>query len=75
MITRKQIREILVSEALERRPIGWLSDMAAFDLEYDEDRQELTVDGNGSIDIGHLAAIILDIREGHFDPVTEADTA
>lgn len=70
MITQDQIREILVSEALEHRAIGWLSDMAAFDLEYDEDRQELTVDGIGSIDIGHLASIVLDIRDGQFDPVT-----
>lgn len=75
MITEEQIREILVSEALDHRAIGWLSDMAAFDLEYDEISQEIIVDGIGSIDIGHLAAIILDIRDGHFDPVTEVDTA
>lgn len=58
-----RIIEILRSEALDDRETGWLSDMTTYRLEYDEDNWAISVD-DGSIDLSHLASIVLEILEG-----------
>lgn len=58
-----EIIEILREEALADPETGWLSDMSHYPLEYDEDTLSIGV-GNGSIDLSHLASIILEILGG-----------
>lgn len=63
MKTHDEIVALLVSEALDERDTGWLSDMGGYRLEYDDANAAIRV-GNGSIDVGHLASIIQEIQEG-----------
>jgi len=62
--TYEDIVEELRAQALDERDTGWLSDMCGFDLEYDERDSIIDVDrGHGSIDLGHLAGIVLSLLE------------
>ena len=54
-----RILNILRKEALDDPETGWISDIARRRPQYDEAGQTITFDG-GSIDLGHLAAIIDD---------------
>lgn len=58
-----EIVEILRKEALTDPETGWLSDMGHYRLGYVKYNQTIEV-GNGSIDLSHLASIILEILEG-----------
>lgn len=60
-----RVIEILRSEALDDRDTGWLSDMGLFNLSYDDDNWAIIVgQHSGSIDLSHLASIVLEILEG-----------
>lgn len=56
--TRDEIRDELVSTAIDDPDTGWLSDIAGPGLVYDEKDEVLYIDYEGGIDIGHLASII-----------------
>jgi hypothetical protein len=58
-----EITRLLVDEALGERETGWLSDLGGFDLEFAPSERAITLEGWGSIDIGQLAGIILDLIE------------
>lgn len=62
-MTHEEIVELLVREALEVPEEGWLSDLSSHDLRYDELNQSIVVDNDGSIDVGHIAGLIL-----HYKP-------
>lgn len=62
----ERIIEILRSEALDDRETGWLSDMGAYRLEYDEGNWSINT-GNGSIDLSHIASIFIGIMEGDYN--------
>lgn len=64
MKTHDEVIEILRSEALDDQEVGWLSNMGMHRLEYNEDNWDIEVDGFGSIDLSHLASIILEIAQG-----------
>lgn len=63
MKSYEEIIEILREEALTDPETGWLSDMGHYQLRYVEYARAIEV-GNGSIDLSHLASIILEILEG-----------
>ena len=64
MKSHEDVIEILRAEALDDREVGWLSDMGTYRLEYNEDNWAIEVGGLGSIDLSHLASIILEIAQG-----------
>jgi len=61
--TYEDIVEELRSQALDERDTGWLSDMGDFDLDFDHRNVVIEVNGHGSIDLGHLAGIVLSLLE------------
>lgn len=64
-LSHEQIIEILRAEALDDRDTGWLSDMNAYPLEYEDGDWAIST-GNGSIDLSHLASIFQGILEGDY---------
>lgn len=59
--THAQIVDILMTEALDQPEVGWLSDIP-YRL---EDQGDAIGVFNGSIDVSHLASIVLEILEGN----------
>lgn len=64
MVTYEEILTVLRDEALDEPELGWLSDMGNWHLEYDEGSASINVGGNGSIDLCHLASIVLELVSG-----------
>ena len=64
MITHEEVLTVLRDEALDNPELGWLSDMGNWNLEYDESSGSIRVGGNGSIDLSHLASIVIELISG-----------
>lgn len=62
-MNQEEVARKLAHEALEDRETGWLSDLSHFDLGYDTASHSITVGGWGSIDLGHLAEIVVGLIE------------
>lgn len=73
MITREEVAETLRASAMDDVSTGWLSDLEHFDPEFDYDQGKIDVSGPeygswGSIDIGQLAGVVLDIIKKEVAP-------
>lgn len=66
--TKDQILAELTRTAMEDPDTGWLSNLAAAGLEYDEADESITVGHEGTIDVGHIAGVIEHLQN---DPVPE----
>lgn len=62
-MNHQEVAKKLADEALTDRETGWLSDLSHFDLGYNEGSHAITVGGWGSIDLGHLAEIVVYLIE------------
>lgn len=70
-ITQDQIESILVLTATDDQPTGWLSDNPGAEVD-DEGAPSVivvtTCSGDEAyIDLQHLAGIVMDIIDGHYD--------
>lgn len=62
-IDHEKIMNRLVSEAFDNPRVGWLADMPEDDLLFNERTESIEVYGVGSIDVGQLAGVVLEIIE------------
>ena len=61
--TKDQILAELTRTAMEDPDTGWLSNLAAAGLEYDEADESIAVGHEGTIDVGHIAGVIEHLQD------------